>query len=255
MANYSRTSQSPYPMPPRLPRKQGSSLKNSSRAATDGMEELIDFLAHARRRNTNLFDRHGLVLTRDYQLSRAAIGQKLKTISWPGLSRTSRWTMPDCGVRAYIEQVEAHLPVNPTTLDDHLKTVSIAFSVANSIMEWLFHQSRKTQNAFYKRHNQIYLAMKNKPPPPPAPKLDVPAETARSLTRQELQSFKNPFEVFGKSFKVDDLVFKVISYTQLPRGGSEFKLWYEIAEDPVEVSEEELHDVLSSPNCLYCPQN
>ncbi|KIJ59933.1 hypothetical protein HYDPIDRAFT_43641 [Hydnomerulius pinastri MD-312] len=97
--------------------------------------------------------------------------------------------------------------------------------------------------------------MDSKPSPPPGPQLNAREETARPFTRQELKSFRNPFFVFGKRFKVDDLVFRVISYTQLPREGSVFKLWYENAEDPVRVSEEELESMLSGTDCLYYPEN
>ncbi|KIJ65839.1 hypothetical protein HYDPIDRAFT_186970 [Hydnomerulius pinastri MD-312] len=97
-------------------------------------------------------------------------------------------------------------------------------------------------------------SMDHEPPPPPAIEFKKPATEGRRLTRQELEQFKDPRSVYGKIFKVDELMFKVISIAELPRG-PEIKLWYEIAEDPVEVTPQELRDMLSRTDCLYYPGN
>ncbi|KIJ65841.1 hypothetical protein HYDPIDRAFT_27069 [Hydnomerulius pinastri MD-312] len=144
--------------------------------------------------------------------------------------------MPECGVSGYIEQIGAYLPVNPTTVDELNLFSFLSWIFTNSITEWLINESRKTQTAFHKRHTEIYFALRNKTSPPPAPDSDtleatarllarptdaepstpqasrllVREESARPLTRQELEWFRNPFAVFGKTSEVGCLVFKVI---------------------------------------------
>ncbi|KIJ65843.1 hypothetical protein HYDPIDRAFT_166852 [Hydnomerulius pinastri MD-312] len=145
------------------------------------------------------------------------------------------------------QQIRDHARSNPA------KALSLSFAIAVAATEWYLNQTHKTQEAYDKYLGQLEFSGNATPSPPLARTFVIPAN-GRPLTRQEFEQFKDPINVYGKIFKVDELLFKVVSIAELPRG-PEIKLWYEITEEPVEVTPEQLQDMLSRTDCLYYPGN
>ncbi|KDQ09123.1 hypothetical protein BOTBODRAFT_179300 [Botryobasidium botryosum FD-172 SS1] len=92
----------------------------------------VEYLAHKQFKYADLFEKHAAELRKDPKLGQEAYDRVQRT--WPlALGPEDQWNINDHNLKDYKNQFEEMCATSPETLDDHVKIMSAAFGMLNSI--------------------------------------------------------------------------------------------------------------------------
>ncbi|THH14347.1 hypothetical protein EW146_g5979 [Bondarzewia mesenterica] len=210
-------------------------------------DSLIETIAQERFRYETIFQEQADALRLDAPRFQAAMARlEQSPLLAPRASEDS--------VDEYLKFCDNICRQEPKDFDDRVRILQASHAALMCIVNFQFiPQSERVQLAIIERHNELRETVWEHAATPVRdirePPLSKPAGRPRSLTPEELHSFRNPEILHGKQFVIspdtdEKEMYEVSSYTRSRDKKIRYEVLFDDCGDPIPVDEEEMWSML-----------